>query len=142
MVRPTSNKRLTYREPGSDLDLVEQDIQSLATTEVLVKVHAASINPVDTQLWRSQLAGMVKVPGGKGMGRDFSGTVVEVGSDVKGWTEGDDIFGLYFQAVGSHGTRGLDSTDENTAGKRDFQSVHNPESKFGANCQEAGLSLP
>ncbi|RDW82681.1 hypothetical protein BP6252_03793 [Coleophoma cylindrospora] len=100
MARPTINQRLSYREPGSDLDLVEQEIQPLAETEVLIKIHAASINPVDIQLWRSQVVGLVKVPGGKGMGRDFSGTVVEVGSKVRGWAEGDDIFGLYFQALG------------------------------------------
>ncbi|RDW76008.1 hypothetical protein BP5796_06829 [Coleophoma crateriformis] len=101
MARPTNNQRLSYREPGSDLDLVEQEIQPLAETEILIKIHAASINPVDIQLWRSQVVGLVKVPGGKGMGRDFSGTVVEVGSKVRGWAEGDDIFGLYFQALGN-----------------------------------------
>jgi len=62
-----------------------------------VKVNAASINPVDIQLWRSGLLAVVS--GDKGMGRDFSGIVVAVGNDVKGWAEGDDIFGLLFEAV-------------------------------------------
>jgi NADPH:quinone reductase-like Zn-dependent oxidoreductase len=65
--------------------------------EILVKVKAASINPVDIQLWGAGLVAVV--PGDKGMGRDFSGTVVAVGEKVKGWAEGDDIFGLFFDIV-------------------------------------------
>jgi len=34
------------------------------------------------------------------MGRDFSGTVVAVGSGVKGWAVGNDIFGLLFHIFG------------------------------------------
>ena len=41
------------------------------------------------------------VTGDKGMGRDFAGCVVAVGKDVKGWTDGDYIFGLLFHVVSS-----------------------------------------
>lgn len=75
----------------------EEEIAPLPSSKLLVKVHSASINPVDIQLWRSGLVGVVA--GDKGMGRDFSGTVVAVGSNVKGWKEGDDIFGLLFHVV-------------------------------------------
>jgi len=79
------------------LQVTEKEILPLLANEIRVKVHAASINPVDIQLWRN---GMVSVVAGdKGMGRDFSGSVVAVGSDVKGWAEGDDIFGLLFEIV-------------------------------------------
>ncbi|KAH8596574.1 quinone oxidoreductase [Bisporella sp. PMI_857] len=33
------------------------------------------------------------------MGKDFSGTVVSVGQDVKRFTEGDDVYGLLFEVV-------------------------------------------
>lgn len=34
------------------------------------------------------------------MGRDFSGTIVAVGDQLKGsWSVGDEVFGLLFQAV-------------------------------------------
>lgn len=91
------NKALRISIPGSDLDLVEQEVPPLPANEILVKVIAASINPVDIQLWRSPL--VAAVPGDKGIGRDFSGTVVAVGSGIKGWAEGDDIFGLLFHIV-------------------------------------------
>lgn len=76
----------------------EEEIPPLPSSELLVKVRLASINPVDIQLWRSGLVGVVA--GDKGMGRDFSGTVIAVGSKVNGWKEGDDIFGLLFHVVG------------------------------------------
>lgn len=91
------NKALRISIPGSDLDLVEQEVAPLPANEILVKVYAASINPVDIQLWRSPL--VAAVPGDKGIGRDFSGTVVAVGSNVKGWAEGNEIFGLSFHIV-------------------------------------------
>jgi len=98
MARPTINKALRFTTPAGDLQVIEQEIPPLPANEILVKVNAASINPVDTQLWRSPVVGVVS--GSKGMGRDFSGTVVEVGSNVKGWAEGDDIFGLLFHVFG------------------------------------------
>ena len=97
MVYPIVNKALRFTAPGSDLELAEKDVGPLPPNELLVKVHAASINPVDIQLWRSGL--LAVVAGDKGMGRDFSGIVVSVGSNVKGWAEGDSIFGLLFHVV-------------------------------------------
>lgn len=90
---------LRFTGVAGDLQLTEKEVLPLPANEVLVKVKAASINPVDIQLWRAGLLAMAS--GDKGMGRDFSGTVVSVGTNVKGWAEGDDIFGLLFEAVGS-----------------------------------------
>lgn len=97
MVYPSTSKALCFSSRGGDLHVCEKEVPPLSSSEILVKVHAASINPVDIQLWKSSLVAVVA--GDKGMGRDFSGTVVAVGRDVKGWGEGDDIFGLLFQPV-------------------------------------------
>ena len=94
---PALNKALRFEGLGGDLHVIEKEVPPLPANEILVKVKAASINPIDIQLWRSGLLAVVS--GDKGMGRDFSGTVVSVGKDVKGWAEGDAIFGLLFQAV-------------------------------------------
>lgn len=98
MARPTVNRALRFTLPGAELEIVEKDIVPLPVNEILVKVHAASINPVDIQLWKSKLVGVVA--GDKGMGRDFSGTVVEVGAKVKRWNPGDDIFGMLLGVFG------------------------------------------
>lgn len=97
MALPTVNRALRFMGLGSTLFIDEQDIAPLPANEILVKVHAASINPCDIQLWRNGLVAVVA--GNKGMGKDFSGTVVAVGENVKGWTTGDQIFGLLFHIV-------------------------------------------
>lgn len=56
--------------------------------EVLIRVHAASVNPVD---WKSR-RGFVETELPAILGSDVSGTVEE--SRVDGFTEGDEVFGL------------------------------------------------
>jgi NADPH:quinone reductase-like Zn-dependent oxidoreductase len=100
MATPSSYRVLRFTLPGADLDIVEKDLDPVPANEIRVKVHAASINPVDIQLWRSKLVGVVA--GDKGMGRDFSGTVAEVGTNVKGWAKGDEVFGMLLGVVSSY----------------------------------------
>ena len=62
--------------------------------EVLVRVHAASINPVDWKvcdgILKTQLImQMPFIPGG-----DFSGTVTKAGAAVTAWRPGDEVFGM------------------------------------------------
>lgn len=97
MVVPQTSKALQFTGVGQNLEIVEKEVPPLPASEILVKVHAASINPIDIQLWRASLVGVVS--GSKGMGRDFSGTVIAIGSKVRGWKKGDDIFGLLFHVV-------------------------------------------
>lgn len=52
---------------GGPLTVMEKPVRALAANEILLKVHAASINPCDIQLWRSGITGYV--PGDKGMVR-------------------------------------------------------------------------
>ncbi|KAH7403297.1 hypothetical protein BKA64DRAFT_445819 [Cadophora sp. MPI-SDFR-AT-0126] len=99
MAYPEVTKCLRFEGlPGSEPAIVEKNVLPLPSNEILVKVHAASINPCDIQLWRSGLVAVVA--GDKGMGKDFSGTVVAVGEKVVGWAEGDEIFGLLFHIFG------------------------------------------
>ena len=62
--------------------------------EILVKVHAAAINPVDYKLPH-----ILPFMTGKGVGLDFSGEIVQVGKNVQGLKVGDAVFG-----IGSGGT--------------------------------------
>lgn len=56
--------------------------------EVLIKVHAASVNPIDWKYRR----GFVNRPLPAVLGNDVSGTV-EI-SRAGGFAEGDDVFGI------------------------------------------------
>jgi NADPH:quinone reductase-like Zn-dependent oxidoreductase len=93
-------KAIVYEEYGSTDVLKLQDIDRPAVTDdgVLVRVHAASVNPVDWHtmtgtpyLVRMQ-AGLRK-PKGEQLGVDFAGTVDEVGKDVTQFRPGDEVFG-------------------------------------------------
>jgi NADPH2:quinone reductase len=58
--------------------------------QLLVEVHATSVNPVDTKVRRGGGAqrAMPIV-----LGYDASGVVAALGHDVEGWNEGDTVFG-------------------------------------------------
>jgi NADPH:quinone reductase-like Zn-dependent oxidoreductase len=62
--------------------------------ELLVRVHAAAINPVDAQVraGHAQSIANAKLPYVPGF--DLSGDVVEVGSDVSEFTAGDAVFAM------------------------------------------------
>lgn len=66
--------------------------------EVLVKVHAAAVNPLDWHFMRGSpyfirlMSGLGR-PTDNGLGADFAGTVEAVGSEVTGFKPGDKVFG-------------------------------------------------
>lgn len=70
--------------------------------EVLVRVQAASVNPVDYKVRRTGPAFAPELPGV--LGCDMAGEVVAVGDDVDGFAPGDRVYGC----VG--GVRGLPGT--------------------------------
>jgi NADPH:quinone reductase-like Zn-dependent oxidoreductase len=86
----------TRRGPPEVLELQEVDRPSPKDDEVQVKVHAASINSWDWEL----MAGVAQItfggrtrPPRKILGCDISGTVVGLGSKVKHFQPGDEVFG-------------------------------------------------
>jgi len=66
--------------------------------EVLVKVHAAAVNPLDWHFMRGtpyvlRLQAGLRKPGSTRIGVDFAGTVEAVGSEVTSFKPGDEVFG-------------------------------------------------
>jgi alcohol dehydrogenase len=66
---------------------------------VLVRVHAAPINPFDSFVHAGYMQGMVSTP--LTLGTDFAGEVVEVGPDVIYMKPGDAVYGLVPMHSGS-----------------------------------------
>ena len=62
--------------------------------ELLVRVAAASINPVDWKMRSGEAKGRFPVEFPGILGRDFSGVVRAVGLGVSGFEPGDKVFGL------------------------------------------------
>jgi alcohol dehydrogenase len=61
--------------------------------DVLVKVKAASVNPVDTKIARGY-GGPSQRPLPHVLGRDGAGTVTKLGSAVTGFKVGDEVYGV------------------------------------------------
>lgn len=71
--------------------------------QVLLKVHAAAVNPLDTKIAAGQGA-HARQPLPAVLGIDLAGTVVEVGEGVDGFSPGDDVFGMAGGIGGNQGS--------------------------------------
>ncbi|MFZ4244481.1 zinc-dependent alcohol dehydrogenase family protein [Streptomyces griseoincarnatus] len=61
--------------------------------QVLVRVHASGVNPLDTKI-RAGRAAHARVRPPAVLGMDLAGQVVETGAGVSGFTPGDEVYGL------------------------------------------------
>ncbi len=93
-------KAIIYRCYGSPDVLRLEDVEKPAPAddEVLVKVVAASVNPLDWHYMRGspylmRLGTGLGKPKNTSMGVDFAGTVEAVGADVTRFKPGDEVFG-------------------------------------------------
>lgn len=75
-----------------DVQVSEQPKPSLSEDAVLVKVHAASINPLDIRVLEGEFKAILPVKFPFILGNDFAGTVVEVGSNVTQFKTGDEVY--------------------------------------------------
>jgi NADPH:quinone reductase-like Zn-dependent oxidoreductase len=73
------------------LKLVEVDRPAPAPTEILVRVHAAGVNPVDWKVRRS--GGLIGAPPFT-VGWDASGVVAQLGAGVTRFQVGDEVYGM------------------------------------------------
>ena len=65
---------------------------SLGTTDLLVRVHAASVNPVDIKTRDGKLKTLFKFRFPLVLGNDLSGVVADVGSGVTRFKKGDAVY--------------------------------------------------
>jgi NADPH:quinone reductase-like Zn-dependent oxidoreductase len=86
---------LTFREYGDPdvITLSEADEPHAGPGQVRIKVHAASINPIDWKISSGMLAGGKPLEGTGRLGSDASGVVDEVGDGVTEVEVGEDVFG-------------------------------------------------
>jgi NADPH:quinone reductase-like Zn-dependent oxidoreductase len=80
------------------LSLREVDQPAVAPGEVLVRVHASSVNAADWHFMRgdpylARLSLGLRTPKVKVRGRDFAGLVTAVGDGVTGLRPGDEVYG-------------------------------------------------
>ena len=104
-ILPETNemKAIVYQKDGPPdvLELQEVEKPTPKDDEVLVKVQAASVNPLDWHFLRAtpffgRLAMRLLKPKRKIVGADLAGRVEAVGGNVKQFQPGDEIFGSIF----------------------------------------------
>ncbi len=83
---------------SNDLKVAQVDKPVPAADEVLVKIHAAGVNPLDYHMMRGapyimRLGSGIGQPETSILGADFSGVVESVGKDVTRFKVGDAVFG-------------------------------------------------
>lgn len=89
-----------YGDP-SVLDVSDIADRTAGPGEVLVRLVAASVNPVDWKTTAGYLADYAPVEFPAVAGSDLSGTVVAVGEGVTGFRVGDDVIGSVAPFVGA-----------------------------------------
>jgi NADPH:quinone reductase-like Zn-dependent oxidoreductase len=74
---------------------VNQNTQKPLTQpgQLLVEVKAASVNPIDWKICEGFVKQRFELPFPITLGKDFSGTVLAVGSGVSGYKAGDEVYG-------------------------------------------------
>ena len=74
-----------------------------STGQVLVRIHASGVNPLDTKI-RAAKAAHAKQPLPAVLGLDMSGVVEEVGPGVTTFHPGDEVYGMVGGVGGHQGT--------------------------------------
>lgn len=90
-------KAIILKNAGGTDNLALEDIAIPipGSNEVLIKVHAIGINPVDVKTRKGgALYNSLKKDSQVILGWDISGTVQSIGSEVTEFKEGDEVFGM------------------------------------------------
>lgn len=81
---------------------IDEAIPSPKEKQILVKVKAVSINPIDWKVRNGEMKLFIDKKFPKGLGSDFSGIVESIGSNESKFKKGDEVFGwLSYQMAGS-----------------------------------------
>jgi len=76
------------------LEIQEVEKPVIQDNEMLIRVHASSVNPVDWKIRKGDAKLLTGRKPPKILGADYSGIVVKVGKDVKNYKIGDAVFGM------------------------------------------------
>ena len=87
-------KQIQLSKPGGleNLKLTDTETPSLKDNEVLLKVHASSLNYHDLMV----ALGLIPTEDKRVPLSDAAGEILEVGKDVSKWTAGDKVMSMCF----------------------------------------------
>ncbi|MDW7731471.1 MAG: NADP-dependent oxidoreductase [Methanolobus sp.] len=101
-------KAVQIKEYGKEInDVVEinynAEVPGLSQGKVLVKVHAAGVNPIDWKIIGGYMSQGKSLDSPITLGGDFTGTITDVGEGVTQYRKGDDVYGSGAVRMGSSG---------------------------------------
>jgi NADPH:quinone reductase-like Zn-dependent oxidoreductase len=85
-------KAAVYHDYAAPVEIAHVAKPEMQDGSVLIQVHAASLNPIDNILRAGYLRQMLELRFPHVKGYDVSGTIVEIGKDVKSVKIGDEVF--------------------------------------------------
>ena len=91
-------RALTFKRYGKspEIGFAEVPMPSLKSDEMLIKVHAAGVNPIDNMIPTGTFKPVLHFSLPATLGSDLAGTVIEVGSNVTRFKPGDLVFASVF----------------------------------------------
>ena len=89
--------------PGGDFQAVMLPRPALEANQVLVRISASGVNPLDTKI-RAGQAAHARQPLPAVLGLDMAGTIEEVGRSVTAFNPGDEVYGMVGGVGGLQGT--------------------------------------
>ncbi|NQY66551.1 MAG: NADP-dependent oxidoreductase [Flavobacteriales bacterium] len=90
-------KALQFKGNGDleqQLFLNNIDMPIISAQQVLIEVHAASVNPVDFKVVNGNIKRFLKLTMPASVGYDIAGTIIKKGNNVSNFEVGDEIFGV------------------------------------------------
>jgi NADPH:quinone reductase len=96
-------KAYIVESAGGPFRAIEMPAPRPASGQVLVKICASGVNPLDTRI-RAGEGGHAKQPLPAVLGLDMAGVVVAVGDGVTEFRPGDEVFGMVGGVGGLQGT--------------------------------------
>ncbi|WP_226406588.1 NADP-dependent oxidoreductase [Dechloromonas denitrificans] len=91
-------KALTFKRYGKspEIGIADVPLPTLKADELLVQVHAASVNPIDNMITTGMFKPVLHFQLPATLGSDLAGVVTKVGSNVTRFKPGDAIFANIF----------------------------------------------
>jgi len=86
---PVNQKALLLRTKAKEFAVGDVEFYKPGPDEVLIKIQAAALNPIDWKLQKLDVFG--NLPEQLIIGEDISGDIVEVGEGVTNFNKGDRV---------------------------------------------------
>ncbi|EAR96382.1 zinc-binding alcohol dehydrogenase family protein (macronuclear) [Tetrahymena thermophila SB210] len=122
-ITPAIIKAIGLKDPKGDLSLIEVPLKQLGSKDLLVRIEAVSVNPVDYKKLQSIRTQNISQDNPVILGFDASGVVVKIGSDCKLFNVGDQV--IYSGEYTKHGSNAnYQIVDERIVGNKPRKLSH------------------